>query len=288
MIGLDELNRIVKAWLPEEEDRPGKLTAAMNYAVTAGGKRLRPQLLLETYQAFGGTEKAAEPFAAALEMIHSYSLVHDDLPCMDNDTLRRGRPTVWAVYGEAGGVLAGDALLTYAFETAAKAFSLTKYPERAARAIRILAEKAGPQGMCGGQAVDVAMTGKPLSADELDYIYRLKTSALIEAAVMIGAVMAGAGEKECLAAERFGRALGLAFQIRDDILDVTADEKALGKPVGSDARNAKTTYVTLYGLEKAEEAVEKLTEEAAASLSSFPGDTKALLALTEKLKGRRY
>ncbi|MBQ4424379.1 MAG: polyprenyl synthetase family protein [Lachnospiraceae bacterium] len=288
MIEREEINTILAAYLPKEEGMAAELASAMNYAVQAGGKRLRPRLLLESYRAFGGTEQAAEPFAAALEMIHSYSLVHDDLPCMDNDTLRRGKPTTWAVYGEAGGVLAGDALLTYAFETAAAAFSMTAYPERAADAIALLARKAGPEGMCGGQAADVALTGQPLSENQLDFIYRLKTAALIEAAVMIGARLAGADMVEMAAAERFGRCLGVAFQIRDDILDIIAEEEELGKPVGSDTRNQKTTYVNLYGLEKAEQEVARLTEEAKKALACFPGDTSELAALTEKLKERRF
>jgi geranylgeranyl diphosphate synthase type II len=234
----------------------------MYYSVMNGGKRLRPNLMAEMYLLLGGEEDCIRPFMAAIEMIHSYSLVHDDLPAMDNDTLRRGKPTTWSVYGGDVGILAGDGLLTYAFETAAKAFAMTDHPERCARALAVLAEKAGPSGMAGGQSVDVEWTGKTMTPETLDFIYRLKTGALIEASLMIGAILAGADEETVGKAERLGAAVGYAFQIRDDILGAVSTTEELGKTVGLDEQNGKTTYVTLYGLEAAQMKVHELTDEA--------------------------
>ncbi len=282
----DRIEEIICSYLPAEEGLAAKLAEAMNYSVKAGGKRLRPRLIAETYEAFGGREEAVKPFMAAMEMIHTYSLCHDDLPCMDNDTLRRGKPTTWNVYGEDMGVLAGDALLTYAFETAVKAFRLTEFPERAAKALEILAYKAGISGMAGGQSLDVMKTGQPLTEDEMDFIYRLKTGALIEGSMMIGAVLAGADEASVRKAESCASAIGLAFQIRDDILDVIADEEQLGKPIGSDARNEKTTYVSLYGLEAAEKKVLELTAAAREMISSFPAPGPFFAAFVDQLAYR--
>lgn len=209
-----------------------------------------------------------EPYMAAIEMIHTYSLVHDDLPAMDNDEYRRGRKTTHAVYGEAMGILAGDALLNLAFETAAQAFELD-LSERTAKAMRILAEKAGIYGMIGGQVVDVESEGYAISREKLDFIYRLKTSALIESSMMIGAVLAGATEDEVERIERTARDVGLAFQIQDDILDVTSTLEVLGKPIHSDEKNEKTTYVTLEGLDKARQDVEEISKRALATLASL-------------------
>ncbi len=281
------LDQRLYAWLPDEETMAEKLKEAMAYSLKAGGKRLRPALMEMTFEAFGGSGQEIDPFMAAIEMIHTYSLVHDDLPCMDNDTLRRGKPTTWSVYGDDFGVLAGDALLTYAFETAAKAFALTQHPEQVGQAIAILARKAGLYGMCGGQAMDVELTGSAPSADQLDFIYRNKTGALIEAAMMIGAVLAGAGEEALLNVERAAAAIGYAFQIEDDILDVTAAEEELGKNIGSDARNGKITYVTLYGMEAANDKVLVLTEEALGLIDTFPHPSQELRQLVRRLAGRR-
>ena len=273
-------------FLPEESGYTKTVREAMNYSVRAGGKRVRPTLMEESYRLFGGEGREIEPFMAAMEMIHTYSLVHDDLPAMDNDTLRRGKPTTWSVYGEDMGILTGDCLLTYAFEVASGAFSMTDHPERAARAIRVLAEKAGIGGMAGGQVVDVEKTGQPLSADELNFIYRLKTGALLEASLMIGAILAGAEDSQVEVMERIGTDLGMAFQIRDDILDVTSTEEELGKPIGSDARNEKTTWVTLYGMEKAEEEVRRRSDDAVNLLDRLSGDTSFFRGFIRKLETR--
>ena len=281
------LDERLYVWLPDEETLAEKLREAMNYSLKAGGKRLRPALMAMTFEAFGGCGPEIDPFMAAIEMIHTYSLVHDDLPCMDNDTLRRGKPTTWSVYGEDFGVLAGDALLTFAFETAAKAFALTEHPDRVGRAVGILARKAGLYGMCGGQAMDVQLTGSEPSAHQLDFIYRNKTGALIEAAMMIGAVLAGAGEDGIKNAERAASAIGYAFQIEDDILDITAAEEELGKNIGSDEKNGKITYVTLYGMEAAIARVHALTEEALAAVDAFPAPSTELRQLVRSLAGRR-
>ena len=277
---------IILSYLPEETGYQKTILSAMNYSVKAGGKRVRPTLMREAYRLFGGQEAVVEPFMAAMEMIHTYSLVHDDLPAMDNDTLRRGRPTTWSVYGEDMGILAGDCLLTYAFETAAKAFALTAHPERVGTAIGVLAEKAGIYGMAGGQVVDVEKTGKPLTAEELDFIYRLKTGALLESSLMIGGILAGAGDEEVRTLEQIGTDLGLAFQIRDDILDVISTEEELGKPIGSDARNEKTTWVTLYGMEAAEAEVSRLSDEAVGLLDTLPGDTSFFRDFIRRLEKR--
>ncbi len=282
-----KLSERLAAWLPAEDTQAERLREAMNYSFTAGGKRLRPALMAMTYAAFGGKGQEIGPFMAAIEMIHTYSLVHDDLPCMDNDTLRRGKPTTWSVYGEDFGVLAGDALLTYAFETAAKAFPMTDDLARTGMAMAVLARKAGLYGMCGGQALDVQLTGSAPSADQLDFIYRNKTGALIEAAMMIGAVLAGADDEALDNVEKAAAAIGYAFQIEDDILDVTADEAELGKNVGSDAKNAKITYVTLYGMAAAKEEVRRLTGEALERIGRFPMPSPELTELVAGLSSRR-
>jgi len=263
-----EIEEIIKGYLPEEKDFQKTVMEAMNYSVLAGGKRLRPMLMQETYRMFGGEGKIVEPFMAAIEMIHTYSLVHDDLPAMDNDEYRRGKKTTHAVYGEAMGILAGDALLNFAFETAAGAFDL-ETDAKTAKAMQILAKKAGIYGMIGGQVVDVESEGQPLSREKLDFIYRLKTSALIESSMMIGAVLAGAGAEETAKIEQVANDVGLAFQIQDDILDVTSTLEVLGKPINSDDKNHKTTYVTLEGLEKAKQDVEAISHRALDTLASI-------------------
>ena len=263
-----EIEEIIKEYLPEETGFQRTVLEAMNYSVLAGGKRLRPMLMQETFRMFGGEGRLVHPFMAAIEMIHTYSLVHDDLPAMDNDEYRRGKKTTHAVYGEAMGILAGDALLNLAFETAAEAFTI-EVSSRTARAMQILARKAGIYGMIGGQVVDVESEGQPLSREKLNFIYRLKTSALIEASMMIGAVLAGASDEELAAVERVAGDVGLAFQIQDDILDVTSTLEVLGKPIHSDDKNNKTTYVTLEGLDKARADVEAVSERALETLRSL-------------------
>lgn len=264
----EEIEKLLTTYLPQETGFQKTVLEAVNYSVLAGGKRLRPLLMKETYQMFGGEGKVVEPFMAAMEMIHTYSLVHDDLPAMDNDEYRRGKKTTHAVYGEAMGILAGDALLNLAFETAAGAFDMETSP-RTAKALQILSGKAGIYGMIGGQVVDVESEGQPLSREKLDFVYRLKTSALIEAAMMVGAVLAGASDEEVAAMERVAGDVGLAFQIQDDILDVTSTLEVLGKPIHSDDKNNKTTYVTLEGLDKAKKDVEEISERALSTLASL-------------------
>ena len=264
----EEIEKLLTAYLPEETGFQKTVLEAVNYSVLAGGKRLRPMLMKETYQMFGGRGKVVEPFMAAMEMIHTYSLVHDDLPAMDNDEYRRGKKTTHAVYGEAMGILAGDALLNLAFETAAGAFDI-ETSARTAKALQILSKKAGIYGMIGGQVVDVESEGQPLSREKLDFIYRLKTSALIEAAMMVGAVLAGASDDEVETIEHVANDVGLAFQIQDDILDVTSTLKVLGKPIHSDDKNHKTTYVSLEGLDKAKKDVEEISERALSTLASL-------------------
>lgn len=277
-----EIEEILKKYLPEETGFQKTVLEAMNYSVTAGGKRLRPMLMQETYRMFGGSGQIVEPFMAAIEMIHTYSLVHDDLPAMDNDEYRRGKKTTHAVYGEALGILAGDALLNYAFETAAGALS-QELSVRTAGAIQILAEKAGIYGMIGGQTVDVESEGQAVSREKLDFIYRLKTSALIESSMMIGAVLAGATEEETEKIRRTAEDVGLAFQIQDDILDVTSTLEVLGKPIHSDEKNEKTTYVTLKGLEQAKRDVEEISRRALAALASLDHENPFLEELITML-----
>ena len=282
----EEVEQVVYSYLPAEEGHQKTIFEAMNYSVKAGGKRLRPLLMREVYRLFGGTGKEIEPFMAAIEMIHTSSLIHDDLPCMDNDEYRRGKKTTWVVYGYDMAVLAGDALLIYAIETAARAFQMTDNAQRVGKCIGILAQKTGIYGMIGGQTVDVELTDKLIPKDKLDFIYRLKTGARLEAAMVIGAVMAGASDEECETVERMAAAIGLAFQIQDDILDVTSSQEVLGKPVLSDEKNNKTTYVSLEGIEKAKRDVEKLSETAVDILYSLPGSNDFLEDLIKVLVSR--
>ena len=267
---IDLIENILQKYLPEQNGYQKIIAEAMEYSLMAGGKRLRPMLMKESFELFGGKGKLVEPFMAAIEMIHTYSLVHDDLPAMDNDDYRRGRKTTHVVYGEDMGILAGDALLNYAFETACSAFE--QEPEKSlltGRALKILADKAGIYGMIGGQVVDVKESGHKIPGDMLDFIYRLKTGALIEASVMSGAVLAGASDEEVSRIEAIAGKVGMAFQIQDDILDVTSTTEALGKPVHSDEKNEKTTYVTLKGIEEAGKEVERLTSEALEELNGL-------------------
>ena len=259
---VEEVKTVIRRYLPGEEGKQATLLEAMNYSMLAGGKRLRPLLMMETYRMFGGESPVIEPFMAAIEMIHTHSLIHDDLPAMDNDEYRRGRKTTHVVYGEAMGILAGDGLLNYAYETVSKAFALEPENRNVGRAFSILAAKTGIYGMIGGQSVDVELEGRPLSEEVLDFIYRLKTSALLEASMMIGAVLAGADETHVSEIEKIAGDVGLAFQIQDDILDVTSTMQVLGKPIKSDEKNNKTTYVTLRGLEQAGKDVEMISERA--------------------------
>lgn len=276
---VEAIEAIIRTYLPKEEGYQKTVIEAMNYSILAGGKRLRPMLMQETYRLFGGKSRVIEPFMAAIEMIHTYSLVHDDLPAMDNDEYRRGRKTTHVVYGEAMGILAGDGLLNFAFETAMKAFDLEPENVNIPKALKILAEKAGIYGMIGGQTVDVEYVGKPLNKERLDFIYRLKTSALLEASMLIGAVLAGATRNEQRLVEQAAADLGLAFQIQDDILDVTGTQETLGKPIGSDEKNQKTTYVTLMGIDRARADVAELSQRAVKCLEGLVVKNEFLVQL---------
>ena len=281
---IGSIENILKKYLPRQEGYQKIIMEAMEYSLMAGGKRLRPMLMKESYALFGGEGEIIEPFMAAIEMIHTYSLVHDDLPAMDNDEYRRGRKTTHVVYGEDMGILAGDALLNYAFETACRAFDIV--PEESGRigqALKILAGKAGIYGMIGGQVVDVKESGHILTGEMLDFIYRLKTGALIESSMMIGAVLAGAGAEDTGKMGQIARGIGLAFQIQDDILDVTSTTEVLGKPVHSDEKNEKTTYVTWKGLEGSRQEVARMTEEAVRALRTIQPDGGFLEELLKSL-----
>ena len=308
--------KLIRRYLPDEKTTPGRLAEAMRYSVLAGGKRVRPILLLQSYAMYGGCDDTlAGPFAAAIEMIHTSSLIHDDLPDIDNDDWRRGRKTTHAVYGPALGILSGDALLNYAYETAMKALDepndagpqkssdehddtdlqtgSDKYRERTARAasaLRILMQKTGMYGMLGGQSLDVENEKNnvlSIDRDTLDFIYLHKTAALIEAPLMIGAVLAGAPETDVRTLEQVGRRAGLAFQIRDDVLDATETTEEIGKPAGSDEKNGKTTYVTLFGADGAAAEAERLTEEASAMMDSLPAAGGFLREYLIRLASRR-
>lgn len=273
------------ALLPDGDDA---LSEAVRYSVQAGGKRLRPILMEETCRVFAGDALPEQLlyFMAAIEWIHTYSLVHDDLPVMDNDQYRRGKLTTHAAYGEAMGLLAGDALLNGAFELISRAFACEGQTERAARAFLLLAERAGLGGMIGGQAIDVVSCGKPLSIEVLEQMYRKKTSALLEAAMGAGALLGGADETQLAQVLTAAGELGLAFQIRDDILDVTSSQETLGKPIHSDEKNQKTTYCTLLGIEGAQEEARACSARAAESLRRLPGDITFLETLFAALCDR--
>lgn len=286
---VEQINRIIERYLPKEEGYQRTIFEAMNYSVRAGGKRLRPMLMQETYRMFGGSDAEIEPFMAAIEMIHTYSLVHDDLPAMDNDEYRRGKKTTHAVYGEAMGILAGDALLNYAYETAAQALPALDKNPNVGVAFLVLAQKAGVYGMVGGQVVDVEADKRgetTIAREKLDFIYQLKTGALIEAAMKIGAILAGATTEEQRIVEQAAGRIGLAFQIQDDILDVTSTFEELGKPIGSDEKNQKSTYVTYEGLEKSAADVEALSGEASALLATLGKDDAFLQELIHFLVHR--
>ena len=325
------IEKVLEEFLPKEEGHQKTVFEAMNYSLTAGGKRLRPLLMWEVYQMCGGEEgNLIEAFMAAIEMIHTYSLVHDDLPAMDNDQYRRGKRTTWSVYGDAMGILAGDGLLNYAFETVLQALRCEHCEshggcgedrfccqgqaencqekcsccqgegeqafsdaerlvrmERAMEALFVLARKAGVYGMIGGQAVDVMAEGQRGTEEELWFIHSRKTAALIQAAMMVGAILAGASKEQVSELEKCAYNVGIAFQIQDDILDVTGDSAELGKPTGSDDRNHKQTYVALKGLEQSKADVELLSQEAVTILDHFEGGHEFLKALILNLIHRK-
>ena len=285
-----EIEAVIREYLPAEEGFSRTMAQAMNYSMLAGGKRLRPMLMQETFRLFGGSGKLVKPFMAGMEMIHTHSLIHDDLPALDNDDYRRGRLTTHKVYGEAMGILSGVALLNYAYETMLQAFAMAEtllQKEAVIDALQVMAEKTGIHGMLGGQSVDVENDGKALEKDMLDYIYENKTAALIEASMMTGAILAGADAEQVSVIEQAAKRIGLAFQIQDDILDVTSTDEELGKPVHSDEKNHKTTYVTLMGIEKASQQVKKLSDEAVTLLEGLNKKNEFLFTLVNELVGRR-
>ena len=272
----DYVNSVLDKFLPSVEGRQKTVLEAMRYSVTIGGKRLRPILILELYRCFASVEKEPriEPFLAAIEMLHTYSLVHDDLPDMDNDMYRRGQLTTHAKYGSAMAILAGDALLNYSFETIGKAFDFsdsTDWNQRVAKAMQVFSKKAGIYGMIGGQVVDVEKTGTPLTEEEIAFIYELKTCALLESAMLVGAILGGANEEQLHDVERVASCVGMAFQIQDDILDLIGEEEKLGKPIHSDEKNQKTTYVTIHGLERSNQKVKELSDEAVELVKKLNG-----------------
>ena len=284
-----EAEAVIKKFLPAEEGYQKKVIEAMNYSVMAGGKRIRPVLMMEMFRLLGGKDmQLVEPFMAAIEMIHTYSLVHDDLPAMDNDEYRRGRKTTHVVYGPGMATLAGDGLLNYAYETALKVFfinaDLTPFDgdisDRRAKAMEILTRKAGIYGMVGGQCADIEAEGKAeATEEELIFIHENKTAAMLESSMMIGAILAGADNSTLGDIEQAARKIGVAFQVQDDVLDIIGDQAELGKPIGSDEKNEKTTYVTLHGLEESKKEVEKLSNEAVDILSKYEGSREFLIPL---------
>ena len=284
---LAEITGILESYLPKEEGFQKTVLEAMNYSMRAGGKLLRPMLMQETYRLFGGESRVIGPFMAAMEMIHTHSLIHDDLPALDNDEYRRGRKTTHVVYGEAMAILAGDALLNYAYETAVRAFDLEPGNPAVGKALAVLTKKTGVYGMLGGQCVDVEAAGRNMTREKLDFIYRLKTSALIEGSMMVGAILAGASDEEVSVIEQAAADIGLAFQIQDDILDVTSTTEELGKPVLSDEKNEKTTYVTIEGIEKAKEDVKEISKRAVGTLQSLGRKNDFLEELLVQLIDRK-
>lgn len=282
---IELIDRQLDKYLEGKDNPQSIIYEAMRYSVFAGGKRLRPVLMLLVCRMCGGDVNDVLPFACALEMIHTYSLIHDDLPAMDNDDLRRGRPTSHKKFGEAAAILAGDALLNKAFEV------MSDYSgndtARALKAISIIAHSSGAEGMIGGQVVDIISENREITLDELRYLHLNKTGAIIRSACAAGAVMAGAGDDEIKAVDRFAENLGIAFQIQDDILDVTGTEEELGKPIGSDAEEGKNTYVSLLGIEKAEEMSKEYSESAKHALDIFGEKSDILKQLTDYLTNRR-
>ncbi|MBQ4059113.1 MAG: polyprenyl synthetase family protein [Lachnospiraceae bacterium] len=309
-----EIENVIQAYMPKEYTFQKTIIDAMDYTMSAGGKRIRPMLMKACYDLFGGTANVVEPFMAAIEMIHTYSLIHDDLPALDNDDYRRGRKTAHIVYGEDMAILAGDALLNYAFETATKAFDLImsqnlldidtetiandtstlyvyvnelKQRKSVERALQVLSSKPGIYGMIGGQVVDVELTGSTLTEEQLVYIYENKTGALIESSMMIGAILAGVDESTIEKIQKVAYNIGMAFQIQDDILDETSTFEELGKALHSDEKNGKVTYVTIHGIKESRNEIEKLSREAIEILESMDGDSEFLQHLIEYLIDRK-
>lgn len=285
---IKEIEAAIERYIPKEKAAEQQLIDAVRYSLNLKGKRVRPSLTLAFAELCGGSIDAAMPFACAVEMVHTYSLIHDDLPCMDDDDFRRGQPSNHKVFGEDIAVLAGDALQSMAYTTMLSDDAIAAVGgTRAARAAHILAEKSGLLGMVGGQVIDLSIEHKTVGVDLVRLMEEKKTANLIEAACMMGCVVAGAEDEKIAAAERYAHAIGLAFQIVDDILDVTSTAEELGKPIGSDVDNEKNTFMSLLGFERCRESVAQLTEEAIDALSVFDGDTKDLADFAVALANRK-
>lgn len=282
------IENVLKEYMPKEEGYQKTVIEAMNYSLSAGGKRLRPILTLEACKVVGGNEEEAIPFAVAIEMIHTYSLIHDDLPALDNDDLRRGRPTNHKVYGEAMGILAGDALLNYAFEVMLSGSINKENPEKYLKAINEIAKGAGIYGMIGGQVVDVESENKQIEKEKLDYIHMNKTAAMMVGCMRAGATIGGANSEQMEEITKYAKNIGLSFQIVDDILDIVGDEAKLGKKVGSDIENHKSTYPSLLGLDKSKEIAYNLIDEAKKSIEKLSDDVDFLKGLAEYIIDREY
>ncbi|EGT3800217.1 polyprenyl synthetase family protein [Clostridioides difficile] len=282
------VEKVLKEYMPKEDGYQKTVIEAMNYSLSAGGKRLRPILTLEACKIVGGNEDEAIPFAIAIEMIHTYSLIHDDLPALDNDDLRRGRPTNHKVYGEAMGILAGDALLNYAFEVMLAGSINKENPEKYLKAINEIAKGAGIYGMIGGQVVDVESENKQIEKEKLDYIHMNKTAAMMVGCMRAGATIGGANSEQMEEITKYAKNIGLSFQIVDDILDIVGDEAKLGKKVGSDIENHKSTYPSLLGLDKSKEIAHNLIDEAKKSIEKLSDDVDFLKGLAEYIIDREY
>ena len=282
------VEKVLKEYMPKEEGYQKTVIEAMNYSLSAGGKRLRPILTLEACKLVGGNEDEAISFAIAIEMIHTYSLIHDDLPALDNDDLRRGRPTNHKVYGEAMGILAGDALLNYAFEVMLAGSINKENPEKYLKAINEIAKGAGIYGMIGGQVVDVESENKQIEKEKLDYIHMNKTAAMMVGCMRAGATIGGANSEQMEEITKYAKNIGLSFQIVDDILDIVGDEAKLGKKVGSDIENHKSTYPSLLGLDKSKEIAHNLIDEAKKSIEKLSDDVDFLKGLAEYIIDREY
>lgn len=287
------IDEIIQSFFCNEEGLNKKVISASNEAIRNGGKRLRPRIMLEVYKAVAGDkydEAVIAPFLAAIEMIHTFSLIHDDLPAMDNDRLRRGKPTTWVKYGEDIAILAGDMLCVQAFEIISERMQYLDDPiilQRMSKGLFELSKATGAFGMIGGQCVDVEYNGKKASEDVIKYIYALKTGALLKASFVVGGVLGGATDDEIKSLSRAGMLVGRAFQIRDDCLDITADEKELGKPIHSDERNQKTTYVSIHGLEESMKRVEELSKDAVQLLNEVRGDMSSVIKIIDLMINRK-
>lgn len=283
---INYIETLLNEYMPKEEGYQQTIMQAMNYSLKAGGKRLRPILTLESCKIVGGKEEDAIPFAVAIEMIHTYSLIHDDLPALDNDDLRRGKPTNHKVFGEAMATLAGDALLNYAFEVMLSSSIDKKDSNKYLRAINEIAKHSGIYGMIGGQVVDVESENKIIDKDKLDFIHLNKTAAMIIGCMRAGAIIGGASEEELEKLTKYGKNIGLSFQIVDDILDITGDEVKLGKPIGSDIENHKSTYPSLLGLEKSRQIARQLIEDGKSSIDGLSSEIDFLNQLGDYIISR--